>query len=82
MAEEECKRAEQVLEDNKDAGTPDALRSAYETLQSVAHKLAESLYKTAAPEDAGGGGGPGPSDDQGAPGGPGDVIDAEFEDKN
>ncbi len=81
MAEEECKRAERTLEDNKDAATPDALRSAYEQLQSVAHKMAESLYKTSAPEDGGGGGAP--PDDQGAPdGAPGDVIDAEFEDKN
>jgi len=83
MAEEECKRAERALEDNKEAATPDALRAAYEQLQSVAHKLAESLYKTAAP-DGDAGGGPGPADDGGgAPSsGPSDVIDAEFEDKN
>ncbi len=78
MAEEECKRAERTLEELRDASVPDALREAFESLQSVAHKLAESLYKTAAPEggegDAGGG-------DAGGGEPASDVIDAEFEDK-
>jgi molecular chaperone DnaK len=80
MAEEECKRAEDVLERNRDASKPDELRSAFEQLQSVAHKIAEALYKGAGgdagappPGDAGGAG-PEPQ--------PNDVIDAEFEDKN
>jgi len=80
MAEEEFKRAEKVLEDNKDASHPDELRAAFESLQHVAHKLAETMYKSAG----------GPSEPQGQQGGqaPGqgggqdDVIDAEFEDKN
>jgi molecular chaperone DnaK len=79
MAEEEIKRAEEVLERNREAGKPEELRSAFESLQSVAHKVAEALYKSAAPEGGDGAGGPGP--DQGAGGGNGDVIDAEFEDK-
>src|SRR5213075_2178368 len=36
MAEEEMKRAEQVLERNREASTPDELRSSFEQLQSVA----------------------------------------------
>ncbi len=79
MAEEECKRAERTLDEQRDASTPDALRAAFESLQSTAHKLAEALYKTAAPADAGAEPGPAPGGD---PGGQGDVIDAEFEDKN
>jgi molecular chaperone DnaK len=79
MAEEEFKRADKVLEDNKDASNPDALRAQFETLQSIAHKLAESLYKQASPEGGeGGDGGAGPS---GGEPKPDDVIDAEFEDK-
>jgi len=81
MAEEELKRAEEVLERNREAGTPDELRSAFEQLQSVAHKLAEALYKSAAAsEDAGPQAGPAPGGS--APSDQGDVIDAEFEDKN
>ena len=80
MAEEEFKRAEQVLESNREASSPDELRAAFESLQTVAHKLAESMYKQAGGAD--GDGGPTKS----APGGQGappkdDVIDAEFEDK-
>jgi molecular chaperone DnaK len=80
MAEEEFKRADKVLEDHKEAGKPDELRAAFESLQTIAHKLAESLYKQAGGAEGGGGG------DGGGPGGggeskPDDVIDAEFEDK-
>ncbi len=76
MAEEEFKRADDVLERNKDASSPDELRAAFESLQSIAHKLAESLYKAGAPAPEAGEpaeAGPGPAKD--------DVIDAEFEDK-
>jgi molecular chaperone DnaK len=78
MAEEEFKKADEVLEANKDASKPDELRTAFESLQAVAHKLAESMYKTAGSADEGAPSGQGPS-----PGGSpdGDVIDAEFEDK-
>ncbi|MCA9675898.1 MAG: molecular chaperone DnaK [Kofleriaceae bacterium] len=81
MAEEECKRAEQTLEANRDGGDVAVLQAAFESLQSTAHKLAESLYKTAAPGEGGDGA---PADDGGADaggGGESDVIDAEFEDK-
>ncbi|MCE9576669.1 MAG: molecular chaperone DnaK [Deltaproteobacteria bacterium] len=78
MAEEELKRADKALEDGKDAANPDALKAAFESLQTVAHKLAETLYKNASPGEQGAG----PSDDGGGGGGKADdVIDAEFEDK-
>jgi molecular chaperone DnaK len=81
MAEEEFKKADDVLERNKDASSPDELRAAFESLQSIAHKIAESMYKT-----AGGPGGPGgegePTTQSPGGGGPeGDVIDADFTDK-
>jgi molecular chaperone DnaK len=85
MVEEELKRAEEVLERNREAGKPDELRSAFESLQSVAHKIAEALYKAAGASEGGdsGGGGPSPEADAGggSGGSNGDVIDAEFEDK-
>jgi molecular chaperone DnaK len=79
MVEEEVKRATEVLERNKDAGSPDELRAAFEALQSVAHKVAEAMYKTAGAEGGGGGGDAGHAGPTG--GAQGDVIDAEFEDK-
>jgi molecular chaperone DnaK len=86
MAEEELKRAEEVLERNKDATKPDELRSAFEQLQSVAHKIAEALYKSQGGAEPGGYGG-GEAPGAGAAGAApepeqSDVIDAEFEDKN
>jgi len=90
MIEEELKSAESVLESNKDAEQPDALRAAFEKLQGAAHKLAEAMYKQAGAQpggDAPGGGPEGGSGGGGAAGGPtaggkDDVIDAEFEDKS
>ena len=86
MVEEELKRAEEVLERNRDSSSPDELRSAFESLQSVAHKVAEALYKASGDQGGGQGGGGqgggGETADAGAGGGGGgDVIDAEFEDK-
>jgi molecular chaperone DnaK len=83
MIEEELKSAEAVLEKNRDQGNADELRSAFEKLQSSAHKLAEAMYKQAGASD-GGGGGHGPEHDGGGGGSPpkDDVIDAEFEDKH
>jgi molecular chaperone DnaK len=83
MAEEEFKRAEKVLEDNREGGKADELRAAFESLQSVAHKIAETMYKSAGGEGGGGpeeGAAPGGGAASGAP--QDDVIDAEFEDKN
>jgi molecular chaperone DnaK len=79
MIEEALKEAEGVLERNRDGGSADELREAFEKLQAAAHKVAETMYKQTGEAPAG--------DDAGAPGGdPGaatdDVIDAEFEDKS
>jgi molecular chaperone DnaK len=74
--EEALKDADAALERNKEALQPDDLRSAFETLQASAHKLAEAMYKQAGAQGDGAGGPPpaeGPKDD---------VIDAEFEDKS
>jgi molecular chaperone DnaK len=76
MIEEALKEAEEVLERNRDGGNADELRGAFEKLQSAAHKLAESMYKSAgAPESGEGGETPQPESKSD------DVIDAEFEDK-
>jgi molecular chaperone DnaK len=85
MIEEELKTAEAALERNRDAETPEELRSAFEKLQSAAHKLAEAMYKSAAPGEAppsSDGGSQGGSGSGGGGGGKDDVIDAEFEDKS
>ncbi len=84
MIEEALKDAEAVLEKNRDGGSPDELRAAFEKLQTAAHKVAEAMYKQATPGDAGGGDAGGGDHGGGDPGaGPkdSDVIDAEFEDK-
>ena len=78
MAEEELKKADLVLEANREPSKPDELRAAFEALQAMSHKLAESLYKNASPEQ---GGEPTGADAGSGSGGGGDVIDAEFEDK-
>jgi len=64
----------------------DRIKKSMENLNTVSHKLAEEMYKSAGPRGAGGpeaGPGPGPSDTSGAekPGGKkdDDVIDAEYE---
>ncbi len=75
MIEEELKRAEGVLESQRDATTPTELRAAFEALQAAGHKIAASLYQR-----AGGEGQPGSAPQGDSPGGS-DVIDAEFEDK-
>ena len=78
LAEEEFKKADEVLEANREPTQPEALRAAFESLQSVAHKIAESMYKQAG-GPAGGDAGP---DAGAAPGGGADdVIDADFTDK-
>ena len=81
-AEEEFKSAEAVLEEHKDPTDPDPLRAALESLQTVAHKVAEVMYKGGGddmaedgPVSADGsdmGDQPPPPTDDG-------VIDAEFE---
>jgi molecular chaperone DnaK len=73
MADEELKSAEATLEAEKDASSPDTLRAAFEKLQAMSHKLAETMYKQAGAEGGDAGGNPPPPQS--------DVIDAEFEDK-
>jgi len=80
MAEEEFKKADQVLESNKDASTPDELRAAFESLQTIAHRIAESMYKAGGPTE-GADAGPTPGAEGPGAGGQSDVIDAEFVDK-
>jgi molecular chaperone DnaK len=80
MIEEELKTAEAVLERNRESDKPDELRAAFEKLQGAAHKLAEAMYKQAAPAEPPPGGGSAPGG--GGGGGKDDVIDAEFEDKS
>jgi molecular chaperone DnaK len=81
MIEEALKEAEGVLEKNRDGGSPEELRAAFEKLQTAAHKVAEAMYKQAAPQDQGGGDQGGGGADPGAAPKDSDVIDAEFEDK-
>ena len=77
--------SKKVLESNKDAGKdPLPFKTAFNELQQASYKMAEQMYKTAAP---GSGGGAGSGGDGGAGGGAEttqeqkDVIDAEFEEQ-
>jgi molecular chaperone DnaK len=75
-AEEEFKSAEKVLEDNKEPTKPDDLRAALESLEALAHRLAEAMYKgQGGGDDMGGGDAEEEEEAEGAEG----VIDAEFE---
>ena len=69
-----------MLEDNQEPTNADDLRSALESLEAVAHKLAELMYKGEGMDgDAGDStGGDDVGDDAPPPGDEG-VIDAEFE---
>ncbi len=76
-AEEEFKSAEQVLADNQEPTKADDLRAALESLEALAHSLAEHMYKgegVDADADSG-------ADDEDDDAGDDDdgVIDAEFE---
>ncbi|ACY17283.1 molecular chaperone DnaK [Haliangium ochraceum] len=75
MAEEGIKSAQEVLEANAEPTDPAPLQSALESMQQVAHKLAEALYK--------GQGAPSGVDADEAPAGesPEDIIDAEYEEE-
>jgi molecular chaperone DnaK len=74
--------AKKVLENNKEAKEAQVFKDAFERLQKASYKMAEQMYKGAAPtggEPGGGGGGaPGASDAQTTQEQK-DVIDAEFE---
>ena len=57
QAEEEFKSAQAVLDEHKEPINPAPLRESLESLQTIVHKIAEAMYKTAAaPDDAGEGG--------------------------
>jgi molecular chaperone DnaK len=81
QAEEEFKNAERVLDEHKEPMVPQPLRDALESLQTVVHKIAEAMYKTAAASEEAGDGGARPEDlhDEEETGGDEGVIDAEFE---
>jgi molecular chaperone DnaK len=81
QAEEEFKNAERVLDEHKEPMAPQPLRDALESLQTVVHKIAEAMYKTAAASEEAGDGGARPEDlhDEEETGGDEGVIDAEFE---
>ena len=75
---------EAVLEANKEAGTPDELNAAFETLQTATHKLAEAMYRGSGGDDSyagdNGGGDDAPADEEPADDATADegVIDAEY----
>jgi molecular chaperone DnaK len=75
-AEEELKSAEGVLEEHKEPSEPDPLRAALESLQQVAHRLAEAMYKGQASEAEAEAAGESAEAEGGEEDG---VIDAEFE---
>jgi molecular chaperone DnaK len=82
-AEEEFKNSEKILEDNKEPTEPDELRAALESLQSVAHKVAEAMYRGAGSDDdedhGGNGADVGDEEEEDEQAGEDNVIDAEFE---
>jgi molecular chaperone DnaK len=81
--EEEFKNADAVLERNKEPTEAAELKSALESLQQAAHKVAEAMYKGSAEAAGNGAAGDGDSRRESAPGASeGDVIDAEFEESN
>ena len=82
MAEEELKRAEEVLEANKDPNDPEPLRAALVSLQQVSHKLAEVMYKSGAAQDMQDNGADNTESAETADAGDDGVIDAEFEETN
>jgi molecular chaperone DnaK len=76
--EEGVKKAKKVLEDNKEASDAAVFKTAFEELQKASYKMAEQMYKQAAPA----GEGQAPTDGT-PPAGEAnkDVIDAEFEEQ-
>ncbi|MBL9101035.1 MAG: Hsp70 family protein, partial [Myxococcales bacterium] len=80
--------AEAAIKDAKaalESGDADRISSAKEALTKASHKLAQAAYGTpgeGGPQQPGGPQGGAPGGDAGAKAGQGDVIDAEFEEKN
>ena len=78
------KDAKDVLEGNKDAGKDaEPFKTAFDELQQASYKMAEAMYKTAAPSggDAGAGPGAGAGGAEQTTQEQKDVIDAEFEEQ-
>ncbi len=73
QAEEEFKSAQEVLDAHQEPTDPDPLRAALESLQGIAHKVAETMYKGAAAD------GDVDEDSADESGDDDSVIDAEFE---
>jgi hypothetical protein len=71
-----------VLERHKEPTEPADLVAAFESLQQVAHKVAEAMYKGAGGGDAGNYPGETDQDDAGDDAGGDDVSDAEFVESN
>ncbi len=80
-AEEEFKSAEKVLEEHKEPTKADELRSALESLETLAHRLAELMYKGQGAGDDAGGQDAHDHDHDASASNEG-VIDAEFEETN
>jgi molecular chaperone DnaK len=83
VADDEAKKIEEAVAETRKACEGDdaqAIRSAMERLTSLSHKLAESLYKTAAPPSDEGPGTSGGTQDSKQDGD--DVVDAEYTVKN
>jgi molecular chaperone DnaK len=81
-AEEEIKRAKDVLERNKEATDAAPLRQALDDMQKAAHKLAEAMYRAAgagAGQAGQAGNGQGGAQSEERTKQQKDVIDAEFE---
>jgi molecular chaperone DnaK len=82
LPEAKSKDIESALADAKralEAGKKDGMDTAYEKLTSASHRLAEEIYRTAAPAGAAGGGEPSGQTPPRA-GGEGEVVDAEYVD--
>jgi molecular chaperone DnaK len=80
VAEDEAKRVEEAIADLRKAAEGSdvaAIQSATEKLNSVSHKLAEELYRKAAPPTGSEPGGQGAAP-QGESGGDDNVVDAEY----
>jgi molecular chaperone DnaK len=76
------KDAKDTVENNRDPKESGVFDSAFERLQKASHKMAETLYRSAAGAQGGGDGGEAPAGGSapgaGGGGGKDDVIDAEY----
>ena len=83
IGEAEAKSVEAALEDArkvKESGSVEEINSALDRLTQASHKLAEAMYKSAAPPPGAGAGAPPPPPEEGKPKEKDNVVDAEFVD--